>query len=53
MSSKDYSIEQLANTWELWAEYIRPDAAFSREEWESMKEERREELVREVVESNS
>ena len=48
-----HTIQQLANNFSLWAEFIDPDAAYSLEEFEAMTEDRRISLVIAVVEANA
>jgi hypothetical protein len=42
-----------AASWDMWSEYIDPDAAFTREEFDTMDIERREQLAQEVISSNA
>ena len=47
-----FTVEQLANNWNLWAEYVDPNGAYTCEEWKSMSEERRIDLAQQVIDAN-
>lgn len=42
------SNETIAQNWQLWCEYVNPDGAQTREEWEAMSTEARLELMADI-----